>query len=191
VRIFVALEIPQAVRDSLEQLCRQLAKRSPATRWTRLQGAHITLKFIGEKSVDELERIKAALREIPGRAPFEILFRGLGFFPNQRRPRVFWAGMEGNNHLAALAADVETQLAPLGIPREDREFRPHITLARIEPSDDVAALRAAVAEFAANTETNEFGRASAAEFHLHQSVLKSSGAEYTRLATFKFSPERA
>ncbi len=191
MRVFVALEIPQAVHDPLEQLCRRFAKRSPSTRWARLQNAHVTLKFIGEKPESEVERIKAALREIPGRAPFEIIFRGLGFFPNERRPRVFWAGMEGRDHLAALAADVERQLAPLGIPREDREFRPHITLARIEPSDDVAALRAAVAEFAANSGANEFGRASTAEFHLYQSVLKSSGAEYTRLDTFNFSPERA
>lgn len=195
MRVFVALDIPQAARDSLQKLCAQMGRRSPKTRWAKLHNAHVTLKFIGEKSDGEVERIKAALREVPEREPIEIIFRGLGFFPNERRPRVFWAGIESGEHLAALAADIEKQLAPLGVAREEREFRPHLTLARIEPSHDVAPLRAAVAEFAAtagrDAGANEFGRDTARQFHLYQSVLKSSGAEYTRLATYKFSPERA
>jgi 2'-5' RNA ligase len=196
VRVFVALDIPQAVRDSLGQLRQRFEKLTPGARWVRLEGAHVTLKFIGEVSAAQVAQIRAELEKIPTRAPFELIFRGLGFFPNERHPRVFWAGIEGGADLAALAAAIETRLAPLGIPPESREFRPHLTLARFEPSAELGALRAAANEFAAGTDATgasagEFGRVIAGEFHLYQSVLKPSGAEYTRLATYKFSAESA
>ena len=149
----------------------------------RIEGAHITLKFIGEVPAEKAEDIKAALAAVHFTSPIKISFHGLGFFPSERRPRVFWAGMEASDELGALAAAVETGLEPLGIAREQRAFLPHLTLARFDSPSDLQRLHAAIAAAG----PLEFGGTLAKEFHLYQSVLKRGGAEYTRLATFHSS----
>ena len=187
MRLFVALDIPETILHSLAKLSRQFQAICPRARWVRLDGAHLTLKFIGETPPDRAERIGAALRQTPAAGPVELRFAGLGFFPDTRRPRVLWAGIETSAALRALAASIETQLEPLGIPRETREFQPHITLARFDSPKRLEPLRTAVEKLG----LPEFGRATAEEFHLYQSVLKRGGAEYTRLATYRLSGEPA
>ena len=136
VRLFVALDIPGRVREALAELSARLKKTCLSARWVRLESAHITLKFIGEVPLDDrVETIREALGE-PSRgfAPIVLRFAGLGFFPNERRPRVFWAGIEAGPQLAALAAAIEAKLEPLGHSRRKARFHPHITLARFELS---------------------------------------------------------
>ncbi len=139
------------------------------------------MKFIGEMPAEKVEGIKTALADVPFPAPLKIFFRGIGFFPNERRPQVLWAGIEAGPELRALAEAVEISLEPLGIARERREFSPHVTLARFKSAEKLAGLRAAIAAAG----PLEFGQSIANEFHLYQSVLKPGGAEYTRLASFR------
>jgi 2'-5' RNA ligase len=182
VRVFVALDIPEAVRAEIGALVAKLRPACRAARWTRIEGAHVTLKFIGEVSPEKVEPIKAALAQIRVTDLIEMKFRNVGFFPNEGRPRVFWAGIESGADLVALAAAVERDLEPLGIAREQRSFSPHLTLARFESQrglDDLGKAIAAAGPL-------EFGSAIAKEFHLYQSVMKPAGTEYTRLATFRF-----
>src|ERR1700688_3384761 len=183
MRLFVALDIPEDVRSALAALTARLRPACRNARWVRIEGLHVTLKFIGETPAEKVDAIKAALASIPSRAPIPINFRGLGFFPNERRPRVLWAGIEASAELAALAAAVKTALDPLGIPREERAFSPHLTLARFDAPRALDALHAVVEK----ASLLEFGGATAKEFHLYQSILKPGGAEYTRLATFSFA----
>jgi RNA 2',3'-cyclic 3'-phosphodiesterase len=110
-------------------------------------------------------------------------FRGLGFFPNEKHPRVFWAGMEASSNLKKLAGDVEAAAEKCGIPREQRPFSPHLTLARFERPRLPDKLRNAIAENA----QREFGKLQTNELHLVQSKLKPSGAEYTTVAQFAFA----
>jgi RNA 2',3'-cyclic 3'-phosphodiesterase len=182
VRLFVALDIPVPVRAAIEALVAKLRPACPGARWVRLEGSHITLKFIGEVSAEKVEPIRSALAPIRSAAPIEMVFHGLGFFPHQGRPRVFWAGIEAGDVLGDLASAVEAALEPLGIPPERRAFSPHLTLARFESPRGLDGLREAIAAAGGL----EFGRATATEFHLYQSVLKRGGAEYTRLATCRF-----
>ncbi len=183
MRLFVALEIPEAVRRSLADLIAKLRPVAPSARWVRAEGMHLTLKFIGHVPPEKLEPIRGALDTIRVDAAAEICFRGLGFFPSERRPRVLWAGMEATPNLAQLAADVESRLEPLGITREQRPFKPHLTLARFpEPRPAPKLLEAIVPLRHA-----EFGEMQTSEFHLFESRLKPTGAEYTVLATFRFS----
>jgi 2'-5' RNA ligase len=184
VRLFVALDIPEEVRTALGALVEKLRPACRNARWVRMDGAHLTLKFIGEIPAEKAEDIKTALAAVPFASPIKISFRGLGFFPSERRPRVFWAGMEASDELGALVAAVETALEPLGIAREQRAFSPHLTLARFDSPSDHRHLHAAIA---AADGPLEFGGTIAKEFHLYQSVLKQGGAEYTRLATFQSS----
>jgi 2'-5' RNA ligase len=183
MRLFVAMGIPEGVRSSLAGLSAKLRATCRDARWPQIEGLHVTLKFIGETPAEKLEAIKIALASIPSHAPISIKFCGLGFFPNERRPRVLWAGVEAGPELTELAAAVETALEPLGIAREERVFSPHLTLARFAGPRGLEALHAAIEKAA----PFEFGSATAKEFHLYQSVLKPGGAEYTRLATFPFA----
>ncbi len=89
-------------------------------------------------------KLKMRLAKVNSVAPVEMNFRGAGFFPDERRPRVFWVGIDSTPNLADIAAQIETQLDPLGIARESREFKPHLTLARISESRGIDKLRDAL-----------------------------------------------
>ena len=180
MRLFVALDIPEDVRAAMGALVAKLREVAFDGRWGRLEGAHVTLKFIGEVPSETMEKIKAALATVPFPSPIKMVFHGLGFFPNGRRSRVLWAGIEAGEELGVLAAAVETALEPLGFAREQRAFSPHLTLARFDSPKGLDRLRAVIAAAG----PFEFGSTVAQEFHLYQSVLKRDGAEYTRLATF-------
>ena len=190
MRLFVALQIPSAVRGNLDALIKELRALEPASsakkvRWVRLENLHVTLKFIGETSPEKLEAIGAALSAVHSMQPIELLFRGLGFFPNEKRARVLWVGIEAPPSLAALAGDVDLNLEKIGFRRESRPFTPHLTVARLEPPGIARELHAAVQGRAAL----EFGVLHTGEFHLIESKLKPSGAEYTTLQSFPFAAE--
>jgi 2'-5' RNA ligase len=190
MRLFVALEIPAAVRDNLatemkelRDLSAQAADKRP--RWVRPENLHVTLKFIGEVSPAKLEGVCGALVAIHSDAPVHLEFRGLGFFPNEQHPRVLWAGIEASANLPSLAADIESALEPQGVAREDRSFTPHLTLARLEPPGLHEKLRAVIQQ----NSRREFGSFEAREFHLIESKQRPAGAEYTSLASFPITSE--
>ena len=183
MRLFVALEIPLTARKNLSTLIASLRAITREPRWVRAENLHITLKFLGEVAESKLAAVQTALGGIRSHQVVTLAFRGLGFFPNEKKPRVFWAGIEASSNLKTLAADIEDAMERCGIAREMREFSPHLTLARLERSLP-EAVRKAIAENA----QREFGSLRTGEFHLMQSKLKPSGAEYTTLKTFPFSP---
>jgi len=182
VRLFVAVEIPPAVRKSLGEFLAVLRALSSQPRWVRTDNLHITLKFIGEVQPEKLGDIRAALSAVHSDRSVTLDFRGVGFFPNEKRPRVFWAGIEASANLARLASDIDRALEKPGVPPEKRPFSPHLTLARFEPPGLPEKLRAVIQEYA----KREFGSVAAREFHLIESKLKPGGAEYTTLETFPF-----
>ena len=143
---------------------------------------HVTLKFIGEAPVEKMDPIVAALGTVNSSMPVEMRFRGVGFFPNERRPRVFWCGIEATPNLAELAKEIDGALVPLGIAAEKREFVPHLTLARIDLPGGLEKLLGAARELG----SLDLGGTRQKEFHLYQSVLQKSGAEYAKLRTFAF-----
>jgi RNA 2',3'-cyclic 3'-phosphodiesterase len=181
MRLFVATDIPEDVAAAVATLVARLRPTCRGARWARIEGLHVTLKFIGEIPAEKVGAIVSALKDVTFAKPIALTFRGLGFFPNERRPRVLWAGIDAGPELAALAASVEAALIPTGVPREDRAFSPHLTLARFDSPRGFDRLHAMIhpaGPFA-------FGSTIANEFHLYQTVLKRGGAEYTRMATFR------
>jgi 2'-5' RNA ligase len=185
MRLFVALEIPSAVRENLAELLKSLRAASPQTRWVRPENLHVTLKFIGEVPEARLAAIRSALAGAHSAQPVVLDFRGLGFFPNEKHPRVLWAGIETSENLKTLAADIEKATETLGIPQEQRPFSPHLTLARFELPRLPEQLRAGIQENAGR----DFGSLRTNQFHLIESKLKPSGAEYTTLESFPFAAE--
>ena len=183
MRLFVALDLSDAVRSEIAKFCETLRAEFPSARWVRSEGIHVTVKFIGEVGDDRVEKIGNALSAVVSNAPVEMNFRGTGFFPNERRPRVFWIGMAATPSLAEIAAQVETQMEPLGIARESRKFKPHLTLARIEDSRGIDKLQEALRRRG----PTDFGAVRTNEMYLYRSELGRGGAKYTRVKTFAFA----
>ena len=117
--------------------------------------------------------------------PVHLEFRGLGFFPNEKRPRVFWAGMEASPNLKTLAADIDQAVHRLGFPLEERPFTPHLTLARFQPPGIPPKLLQAIQEKSAQAS----GSLRTGQIHLIESKLKPTGAEYTTVQSFRFATE--
>jgi len=180
VRLFVALDIPEAVRTSIESLIGELKSLDDSWKWVRAANLHVTLNFLGEVAPNSLAKIVEALRTAPTPGPVALKFHGLGFFPNERRPRVLWAGMDAPQSLMGLAAAVEGNLASAGFAREEREFTPHLTLARSKNAEASPQLREAITTLS----TRQFGTMEASTFHLVESRIKSTGPEYTTLESF-------
>jgi len=185
MRLFIALEIPVAVRENLAALLKSLQAISPETGWVRPENLHLTLKFIGEVCETKLAAIRSALATVRSDRPVTLRFRGLGFFPDEKHPRVFWAGIEASPNLKTLSADIDKATERLGIPREQRPFSPHLTLARFGSPGLPEKLRAAIQENAAR----ELGSLRTSQFHLIESKLQPSGAEYTTLESLPFVAE--
>jgi 2'-5' RNA ligase len=186
VRLFVALDLPEAVRQGFRELIARLKNDCPAARWVHPEGMHITLKFIGFTDDKNFDPICAALAPVRSERPVDMNFRGLGFFPNERRPRVAWCGVEASENLAKLARDVGETLEPLGIQQETREFVPHLTLSRLNPAQIPAREMEKLFRACKETEGKSLGTAHATEFYLFESILKKSGAEYRKLRAFPF-----
>jgi RNA 2',3'-cyclic 3'-phosphodiesterase len=187
MRLFVALQIPSVVKENITGLIEQLRVASPQTRWVRSENLHVTLKFIGEVAEAKLDTIRNALTATRSNRSVTLDFRQLGFFPSEKHPRVLWVGIEASTNLQTLANDVEQALEKLGFPREDRPFSPHLTLTRFQSPRLPEKLRAAIQENA----NRDFGTLRSNEFHLIQSKLKHSGAEYTTLESFRFATAEA
>jgi 2'-5' RNA ligase len=185
LRIFLAMDLSEEVRRNLATLSAELSPAAPGARWIRAEAMHITLKFIGHAAENRVEQIKNSLATVRSAAPVEMRFRGAGCFPNVRRPRVLWVGIESSPNLPDLASEIERCLEPLGVPREERVFHPHLTLARFKEPSAASRLPTIVKGLA----SREFGAMLTGEFYLYQSELKSDGAEYTRLTTFRFFPQ--
>lgn len=185
MRLFVAIDVPEQVRRRIEAFAQEMRGRAPHARWVRVDGIHVTLKFIGEVPPERVNKIRSALAPVRASAPVEMTFHDIGFFPNDRRPRVFWVGIHASPVLPDLAAEIEYRLEPLGIASESRPFRPHLTLARFDHPSESIGLRKALAEGGAR----DFGEAVAREFHLYESRFESGGARYARLETFVFAPK--
>ena len=135
-RLFVAIPVPTAVRDSVVALVERVrAEADPAARdvrWVRLDGLHLTLRFLGPTEDDRIASVAEAVdRTAPSIPPFDIVIAGAGAFPSPARPRTLWLGVDsGGDQLAGAAGRLDDALAPSGWTREDRPFRAHLTLAR-------------------------------------------------------------
>jgi len=174
------------VVDVLEKQIDDLRDRLPgrAIRWVRAEGIHLTLKFLGDVPAEALPDIKAATESAAsGCGHISLRAEGLGCFPNAKRPRVVWVGLQGQlDTLHSLRDQVERHVSPLGYPTEKRPFNPHLTLGRVKSSNarEVSAIGQAVEK----TSAGELARWTAQSLSIVQSTLRPEGAIYTTLATY-------
>jgi len=185
VRLFIAIEIPEHIRASFASLLKEFRAIAPRVKWVRAENLHVTLKFLGETESMKLGALQNVLSAVRSPEPVNLEFRGLGFFPNEKRPRVFWAGMEASPNLKSLAADIDQVAYRIGFPLEERPFTPHLTLARFS----LPGIPPKLLQVMKEKSSQPFGSLTAGEFHLIESKLKPSGAEYTTVQTFRFATE--
>jgi len=183
-RLFVALEPPEAVRRRVAALAVELrraaGRAAEDVRWVPPENVHLTLQFLGAVPQERVADVEAAVRAAAGQVrPLSLEVRGAGGFPNARRPRVLWAGLEGDTApLAELVRDLGRRLAPLGFPPEERPFSAHLTLGRARDTRGAPGLAGALAHAAEAAPTPW----RAAEIVIVESHLSPRGPRYEALA---------
>ena len=165
-RLFVAIEVPDAVRRMLGAMCYGV----PGARWVAEENLHLTLRFIGEVDNLQLDDIGHALARVRG-PEFEMTLDSVGQFESRRQPRVLWVGVAPNEPLVRLHDAVESALVRVGLEPEGRKFSPHITLARLK-----AAPRRKMASFVADHALFRAGPFPVTSFTLFSSFLARNGA---------------
>ena len=180
MRAFIAIHLPDFLHNSLGAAQEDFRRAAPDARWSRPEGIHLTLKFLGEISDARTKMVVEALTQLGSFEPLEIEVRGFGFFPNEHRARIFWAGVNAPPALAKLAAKIEERLEKVGFAREGRAFSPHLTLARFKVPRSQPELSMAVAARA----TTSLGKFNASEFFLFESKLSPQGSQYTKIMRF-------
>ena len=201
MRIFIGIDLDEQIRNKIARFLEGVSGFAPEARWVRPESLHITLKFIGEQNPEQVAAITERLRRIQS-GPFEIRLGGYGFFPTAKAPRVFWIGIQAGPELSKLARDIDSATAEIGIPREERAFSPHLTLARAggrsgDPkwrkgdgsNSTFPTLQKRLAAMGApdsdtlNPDLN-FANMMADKFILYQSQLSPAGSKYTKLECF-------
>lgn len=184
IRCFIAVALPAAVREYLDQFSGELARTMPprTVRWVEGKKIHLTLRFLGDTDTDVFPDIIDGMDQLTAsRESFDLQLGELGCFPNQRRPRVLWVGVSGQlERLQALYDAVEMLLKPLGWEPEARTFHPHLTLGRVKDSHRLAAVRLQW------DETLEPRSIPVNALHLIESRLHPDGSIYTPRHTSHF-----
>lgn len=195
MRIFIALDIDEAIRTRIQRFMEGVREFAPDARWVRPESLHVTLKFIGEKPPQAVDRLKTSLAAVRSEI-FDLSFQNYGFFPTARSARVFWIGIESGPTLANVAMKIDAVLGPLGIRRGEHAFSPHLTLARAGGrsgapgwrKDDGANKNFAVLQQRLSAmPVPEFGSMTTREFFLYESKLMRGGSVYSKLAQFPLS----
>jgi 2'-5' RNA ligase len=174
LRTFVALEIGEHMRARISALQDELRGRLPEVRWTRPEGIHLTLRFLGSTGLDQIEELKPRLAKAASTCPAcDVAVAGLGTFPPHGRPNVLWLGLSLPEPLLALQVACERAAVSVGFEREDRHFRPHLTLGRWRE-------RARRPELP----SPDFGTTRVDTLVLFRSAPQAGGSVYTPLAEF-------
>lgn len=181
IRTFVAvpIEAPRALRAVMQRLS---AIDAPVRVIDDLQ-LHLTLSFLGETHWQQVSQIDLALQRcIPAQKAFDIELTGLGAFPDSRRPRVVWAGIEPPDSMCDLAEHVAVALERVGFPREDRPFHPHLTIARVK-----GRTRSEIADVIQQSHGVSFGLVHVRDVIFYQSELGRAGPVYTPLSQYELA----
>jgi len=179
IRAFVALPLPNTVREKIRRAQDALGSHRFKIRWVRPGSIHLTLKFLGDVSSMDVDRIHTVLvKAVGGMGSLTLFAKGFGVFPNIRKPRVLWVGVSGDTDgLFECQRQVEEELARIGFPADSRRFKAHLTIGRSKGPIDGKRLMGAFAEL----EDFESPRFTVESVILYQSQLKPQGAVYTVL----------
>ena len=179
IRAFIACDIPEGLLKKTSDIQDKLKKLDAEVSWTRIDGIHITLKFLGDIEQEIIERVADVIEEATtGQPPFEICIKGSGAFPNLKNPRVIWIGVEDlNKGLMHIQQALDGRIKALRFEPEETEFTPHLSLGRVKGAKGKERLSSAIS----GLKDIEIGSFTVDRVILYKSELKPAGAVYTKL----------
>ncbi|BCB96540.1 RNA 2',3'-cyclic phosphodiesterase [Dissulfurispira thermophila] len=184
IRCFIAIDMSENIKNAIADVIKKCGLTLKGVRWVLVENIHLTLKFLGDVEEDLIPEIEKELASICKRHNvFKINIRGAGAFPNFKYPNVLWIGIDQSEELKGLYEDIEKSMSALGFEREDRRFSPHLTIGRVK---DRKGIESVIKELYTFKDTF-FGSIEVNEVLLMRSVLKPTGAEYSKIADFKLS----
>ncbi len=186
LRLFVAAEISKEVRSGLEDLIKSLSAPGDGVKWVRPASIHLTMKFLGNVKEEELDKVikagETALSDISGIDGIKLSIEGLGKFPGGKRIRVIWIGLKGELDRLEMVQDaLNESFYQMGFPKEERDFRPHLTLGRVK-----GRVSREIIEKIEDMKDIVLGDIRVSGLHLLKSDLRPTGAVYTSLAYYSF-----
>ncbi len=185
IRAFIAIELTPEVQNSLEKVSRKLQAQVNArvVRWVPPENIHLTLKFLGDVSVKNLDVLQELIAgEAAQHKPMEFSVGGLGAFPKTRRPRVIWVGIEAPAELHALQRSIEARTTRIGYPPDNRPFSPHLTIGRVNRSASPEDIRN-IGDVLNAMPVGFLGAVRVQAVHLFKSDLRPTGAVYSKIFT--------
>ncbi len=189
MRAFIALELSHQLREALRKLVNDLKTRNIKGKWVPPENIHLTLRFLGNIEESQAEAIGHLLEDVArGNKSFRISLEGLGAFPYTTRPRVLWVGVkEGTHTLQKIYQIVEKGLVQLGLPPDDKPFKPHLTIARFKyPSLE---MRQRVHRTCQEMRETKWGEMEVESIILFESILSPQGARYRKVKEVLFHKE--
>lgn len=185
MRVFVAVDIGDAMRREAQrvvsalQLKLEAAKTPPKIAWVKPHALHVTIRFLGEVEPDDVERLKPLLAPPIAMAPFDVQWRGIGTFPNNRHPRALWLGViNGAAQLAAVEAEISKRLTGAAVDLDERALLPHLTLGRVKMAGAGIDWPKILQSAEVKNATSRVDRVT-----LYQSTLSQYGPNYTELVS--------
>lgn len=184
IRTFIGTPLPEKIKEQVRSVVGELKQIGAKVVWTRLENLHLTLKFLGDTSLEQLDKVKRSLQEAAEpMTSFRVSLKGLGGFPNEKKPRILWMAVEeGEAELKKLFYTLEREVVLLGIKEEKNEFVPHLTLGRIKFPKTNPELEEKIVQ----EKERLFGSWNISQFSLYQSTLTSEGPVYQVLHEFGF-----
>jgi 2'-5' RNA ligase len=177
------VELPDEVKKNIAELANELKAAGAGVKWVEAKNLHISLKFLGwveDRKLDELTDLTT--KAVAGTGSFKARFESIGTFPEGKSPRVIWAGtVEGGERLCNLAKILEETLSKAGFRSEDREFKPHITIARVKEKKGADKLK----EKIGNIKEAKFGEALVDRIYIMKSTLTPTGPIYEKVKEVK------
>ena len=185
IRTFIAIELLDEVCKKITEIQSEIKPLIQArVSWPKLENIHLTLKFLGDVSLNKIDSIKEELKKTSNRhSPFEMSLGGISVFPNFRRPRVIWLGVNhSSKQVVQLANSIEKAMKRLGFPPERRSFTPHLTLGRIKQRVNLEDIEPKLEKY----DKPNIPMIRVDRFGLIKSELRPKGAVYTTLEEFIF-----
>jgi len=182
MRTFIAVDLPEAIKTNIEEVQNPLKKTDTYVSWVKPKNIHLTLKFLGEVEENKIEDVfygtEKALKSLKS---FSLSLKDLGGFPNLRRPRVIWVGVDkGKDELSVMQKNIEEELLKLGYPKEGRAFSPHLTIGRVKSPRNIEKLVGLIEKTNFQTQEVRIDEVVAMRSQLHP-----QGAIYTPLKKIK------
>jgi len=186
MRAFIAIELPQEIKEALNRLQQKLKTAEADIKWVEPKNIHLTLKFLGEIDEQTRSRINSSLEGICRiRKPFMIAISSLGAFPNTASPRIIWLGIkQGNNEVKEICQTMEKHLTVPAIPKEEKEFCAHITIGRTHSGKNRQELAKLLIDLSKNLSQSQF---QVSKITFFKSALTPRGPIYEVIQEFPLS----